>query len=189
MTRRTAWILAALLTFAGLDASAVGISLDPAQSTLSLGESVDVDLIVSGLGDMTAPSLGIFDIDVAYDPGVLQLNFVSFGSELSVLFPSIQIATPSIGSVNLFELSLDAAVDLDANQPGSFTIATLTFELVAFGSSAITPTVTTLGDGFALPLPVDSVRGATVSAIPEPSAAVLWAAGLLVLRGRLRRRL
>lgn len=189
MSRRStpACVLAVLLLFVALDAKAISFSMDPAGSVVGIGQSVDIDLNVSGLGDFAPDSLGVYDIDVAWDPNIITLNTVSFGSDLSILFPSVQTVTPGAGTVNLFELSLDFPSDLDTFQPGSFTIATLTFEVIDFGTSAVTPTVNVVGDADGLPLQLESVTGATVSAIPEPTSAVLWMAGLLVVHRRLRR--
>jgi hypothetical protein len=43
---------------------------------------VSVEVVVSELGDGAAPSLGSFDGDVTFDPGLLTYDDVAFGSEL-----------------------------------------------------------------------------------------------------------
>ena len=190
MTRRTLvpiWILALLFVSAG--AHAATISMVPAATTVGLTGSVDVDLNISGLGNLAPDSLGVFDIDLGYDAGIVSLDSVSFGSSLSVAFPSVQILTPSAGSVNIFELSLDSAADLHANQAGSFTIATLTFSRVAAGTTTLVASVNALGDALGAPLAFNVAPGTRITAaIPEPSAALLWVTGLVVLRNRLRAR-
>jgi hypothetical protein len=190
MTRRTlvsSWILALTLALVASNAQAVSISMDPSATLAGPGDIVAIDINVSDLDNFSADSLGVYDIDVAYDAAKIQLNAVSFGSELSVSFASITVDTPGAGTVNLFELSLDSVADLNANQPGSFTIATLTFELIVGGTSAITPTVNAFGDASGIAIALDSVTGATISAIPEPSSAVLWMVGLLAVRQRIRK--
>jgi hypothetical protein len=160
---------------------------------VGVGDSVAIALNVSGLVDAAAPSLGVYDIDVAWDPSVVSLSFVSIGDpllgdQLDIAgFGTITSIAFGAGTVSLFELSLDTAADLDAKQAGSFTIATLTFQLLVAGTSQITPSVVAIGDANGRPLQIESITGAVVSAIPEPSAAVMCVAGLLLVRSRIRR--
>lgn len=194
-TRHSApvWMLALIVALVAARADALTISMDPAASIVGLGGSVDIALNVSGLGDLSAPSLGVYDIDVAWDASVVQLDAVSFGDPLLgnqldlSSFGTIASVGLGAGTVSLFELSLDAPSTLDSLQAGSFTIATLTFQLIDVAATNITPTVVQVGDAFGRPLQIESVTGAVVSAIPEPSAAVLWMAGLLAVRSRIRR--
>jgi hypothetical protein len=193
-TRLSTQVLAFALiaAFTAARADAVSISMDPAAAEIGVGDSVDIALNVSGL-DAPGVSLGTYDIDVAWDPAVVQLSLVSIGDpllgdQLNLSgFGTFTTITFGTGTVNLFELSLDPPVTLDTLQAGSFTIATLTFQLVDFGESAITPTVVALGDALGDPLQVEAITGAVVSVVPEPSGAVLALAGLLLVRSRIRR--
>jgi hypothetical protein len=190
--RSTHWTLALLVAFTAARADAFSISMDPAASVIGIGDSVAIALNVSGLVDNAAPSLGVYDIDVVWDPSIVQLGIVSIGDPL--LGDQLNLAglgtfttiTFGTGTLNLFELSLDSIADLNDKQAGSFTIATLNFTLLAAGTSDITPTVIQVGDANGRPLAVESITGAVVSAIPEPSGAVLALAGLLLVRSRIR---
>jgi hypothetical protein len=174
-------------------ADAVSISMDPASSVVAVGDSVEIALNVSGLVDNAAPSLSSYDIDLTWDASVIQLSLVSIGDPVlgDQLDPAglgtVVSISFGVGSLNLSEQSLDSVADLDAQQAGSFTIATMTFQLLAAGPASITPSVVAMDDANGRPLPIESVTGATVSAIPEPSAAVLTVAGLLLVRTRIRR--
>jgi hypothetical protein len=180
--------LGLLVALAAARGDALTISMDPAASGIAVGDSVAIALNVSGLVDNAAPSLGNYEIDVAWDAGVVQLNGVSLGDQLALgVFGSTSTITIGAGTVNLLELSLESVADLNSLQAGSFTIATLTFQLIAVGSSAITPTVTVVRDATGSALAVDAISGAVVSAIPEPSTAVLCMVGLLRVRSRIRR--
>jgi hypothetical protein len=112
-----------------------------------------------------------------------QLDLFGFGSFTDV--------SPSIGLVNLFELSLDSASDLDSLQAGAFTLASLTFHTLSAGSSLLDIQINVLGDAFGLPLTagistadinvVNDTPPPPPNPLPEPNMLLLLAAGLLGL--------
>jgi hypothetical protein len=185
----------AALLLVALPTNAITISLNPATSTTTAGSSVDVALVISGLGAGAAPSLGVFDLDIGYNPAILNFSSVIFGDpilgdqlDLSGL-GSLNSFTPGTGSVNLFELSLDAATDLNALQADSFTLATLTFSELSAGVSPLNMSLNAIGDANGDPLTVDSV-GASVTvnpntnpgSVPEPAAWILIGLGVLTMQ-------
>jgi hypothetical protein len=153
---------------------------------VELGSPVDVPIVVSGLGDAAPPSLSSFDLDVSFDPSILAFDSVAFGDPLLGdqldLFGSGSLTDvlPGAGTVNLFELSFDLPSDLDTLQAGSFTLATLTFDTLALGTSAIDISANALGDAFGDPLVADLPSG-FVKVIPEPGSALLLAFGALAV--------
>jgi hypothetical protein len=82
--------------------------------------------------------------------------------------------------LNLFELSLDLASDLDTLQSGSFTLATLTFDTMAQGTSILNINVNALGDANGDSLVVD-VNTSSITVVPEPNAWFLFLSGLTSL--------
>ena len=167
------------------------VSLSPTAPTVSAGDTFTVDLQVSSLGAGNA--VGAYDIDLGFDPGLLSLTGVFFGSGLDVLgLGSLQFSTSGVGQVNLFELSLDTAGDLIALQPGTFVLATLNFFAVAPGTSAITLSLNALGDAYGDALPASLVAGSVMIAanasVPEPATYALVALALFVIVGVQRRR-
>ena len=43
------------------------LEFDPGMQEVAVGDTVDVGIVISGLGDDVAPSLGAFDLDVTFD--------------------------------------------------------------------------------------------------------------------------
>ncbi len=99
----------AAMICASFSAHAAIISVVPNAASIEQGNPVSVDITVSDLGDRTAPSLGVFDLDLSFNDSILSFNSVSFGNQLNLLgFDSLQLDDSSgAGIVNLFELSFD----------------------------------------------------------------------------------
>ena len=191
-------VVAALALHAGMSPAAMLDFIPPSQ-TVPPGPTVDVELAISGLGDLAAPSLSTFALDVNFNPGILGFNSVTFGDpvlgdQLDLFgLGSLTDFTPGAGSVILFELSFDLPTDLDTLQAGSFTLATLTFDTLGPGTSPLTFSVNTLADSIGDPLPVTAGVGSITVAnpIPEPASLLLLGsslAGFAALRRRSPRR-
>jgi hypothetical protein len=173
---------------------AASITLTPSSQSVDLGSQAVVSLDISGLGSGEAPSVGAFDIDLSFDSSILALNSVAFGDPLLGdqldLFSlgSILGAAAGAGTVNVFEISLDFADDLNLLQADAFTLVTFTFDTLSAGSSLLGLTLNALGDADGLSLDT-TLTGAAVNVaapppppveMPEPSA---WATYALLLVG------
>jgi len=175
---------AALITFllffvTPSSAIPIEIRFDPVSQTVPVGDTAEVALVISGLGDEIAPSVGVFDLDITFDPALLAFSNVVYGDQLDLFgFGSDQFTTPSVGSVNLYELSLDLPWDLDDLQADSFTLATLTFDTLSIGTSFLDIfSVNALGDSWGNPLTADVQRG-SISPVPEPATILLLVSGM-----------
>ena len=96
-----------------------------------------------------------------------------------------------IGSVNLYELSFDEAVDLNQYQPSAFTLVTITFDAIGTGITSLTMDINPFGDAWGDPLTIDSIGegNITVAApVPEPATMLLFGTGLAGLVTTLRRK-
>lgn len=163
-----------------------------------VGDAITVEVLINGLTDGAAPSLGVYDIDLSFNPALVELGAVAFGTGLDVLgLGSIQAATPGIGSVNLFELSLDTIDDLNNLQLGSFFLARVTFTALAAGVNTFGLTANVLGDAEGVAIPDVLVFSTSITirelapppgGIPEPATYAL-ALAALGLAARARRRL
>lgn len=183
--------------------AAITLDVDPASQAASVGDAVSVSVRISGLGSGSSPSLSTFDLNVTYDPEVLEIDTTDadgdgvidsivldpsgeldlFGLDLNVVFAD----SSGAGVVTLYELSLDLPSDLELLQSDSFPLAELVFTAKAAGDSPIDPSVNSLGDEQGEPLVADIENGsvsveASGGYAPEPIPAVsAWGLVLLSL--------
>ena len=190
MPRLLGLLGSALLALVALPSRAITIAVHPSTQTVAMGSSLEVSLVVSDLGDGVAPSLSSFDLDVTFDGGVLDFVGATFGDpvlgdQLDLGgFGSASGATPGPGVVDLFEISLDLPDDLDDLQAGSFALATLAFDAVGLGTSALGISIRVLGDAAGDPLTAEAAGG-SVTSVPEPAPLLLVLSGMVAL-GRWR---
>jgi hypothetical protein len=175
-------LMGLLLGMCVFPAQAVTIDFVPVSQSVSIGNSVEVSVRISGLGVTSdahdpASSLSAFDLDVCFDPTVLSFSMAQFGDPL--LGDQLDlfgfggysgVTAVTSGVVNIFELSLDSPDDLVALQVDSFILATLSFDALAKGVSALDVSINGLGDSVGNPLMAAVVSGSiqvTKKAVPE----------------------
>jgi hypothetical protein len=131
-----AWLLA---IHAPTPAHGITLSLQPASSTISVGGVGTVDVVISGLGNGVTPSLGGYILEISYDPALVLPTAVTFGPHLDAGIAGSSSAwmIVSPGTLGIDEVSFEDSAALNASQPPSFTLATLTFQGLAAGVSAI----------------------------------------------------
>jgi hypothetical protein len=184
--------------------AAIDIKVNPSAQDVDLGHQVNVTLVISGLTDLAPPALGSFDLDVLFDPAILSFGSASYGDpalgdqlDPTGLAGVVTSTTPGVGSVNLFGLSLEDAISLNALQAGQFTLGTLIFNAIGAGSSPLGLRLNDLSDAGGAALTADA-SGGTVRvqgpvAVAEPLTVLLVGSGLVgrqvsaVLRRRLKR--
>src|SRR6202022_4282685 len=143
---------------------AIFLSLVPSPATVTTGNTINVDVIISGLGH--PPSVGAFDLNVGFNPSILIPTAVTFGTFLGDpnLFEALtdfDFGTPGI--VEFAEVSLLSPSELDALQQSSFSLAALSFSAIGNGTSPFM----FLGNRR-----VDDAFGNKLP-IPEPATAIL----------------
>jgi hypothetical protein len=187
---RTGWfaLLAAAVMSVGVHAQ--GLSVKAPGVPVLVGVEASIDVMATGVVDGGAPSIGVFDFDLVFDPALLEIVSVQFGSGLDVLgLGAIDSVLTGTGTVNLLQLSLDTVEDLHALQPDEFSLATVTFLTLAAGTSALEVTVNAVGDAFGEPIPITVTNGEiAIVAVPEPASVVLMAGGLALVGGAIGRR-
>jgi hypothetical protein len=187
---RTASALALALLLLGARAEAVSIGVVPSHPSVATGDLLTVDVVVSGLGAGAAPTISSFDLDLSFEAPELAFVAIAFGSGLGTAGQVLSSSTLLPGPVVDFAAaSLLSSATLDADQPASFVLATITFQAGAEGSVALTIPqallADTTGSGGA-PIPVGELIGANVTVVPEPGALVLLGTGVAALTGRWR---
>jgi len=190
------------IAMAGLAASAsaqITLSLTPTTQTVSVNGLATYNLNISGLktnADYTGPVLGGYNIVLDFNSAIASAQSVSFGSSLAISGSDLQVADLSTsGQISLTEISYDSAAVLESSQSSSFTVATITFQGLTPGTTALTfdTANTSLSDENANTLDLINANGAslTVTAIPEPSCAAgvfgVVAVGACLLRRRFAR--
>jgi hypothetical protein len=173
--------------------------VSPSSQSVTLGSQVNVSLTVTGLGNKTVPSLGTFDVNVSFDATILSFNSTAFGDSIlgdqldpTGLGNTINFSNPGSGTVELFDLSLDSASQLNSLQAASFILGGVVFDTIGTGTSALDLTINALGDADGNSLSASIQNGSanvnTASAVPEPSSLLLFAgvAIVIVLRTQAR---
>jgi hypothetical protein len=188
LSRWLALIVTALMVASGVHAQGVGVRA-PGEPVV-VGSDLSIDVLATDMVAGGAPSIGVFDLNLLFDPAVLEVLSVQFGTGLDVLgLGAVESVVISSGRVNLLQLSLDTADDLHALQPGQFTLATVTFIARAAGSSALDLSVNAIGDAFGESMVVSVANGqVSVVPVPEVESLALMAAGLALVAGAARRR-
>lgn len=193
---RHGWLLSPAPVFLALgllvapsSLQAVTLSLDPGSATRTVGQTVSLDLAISGLGDNVAPSLGAFDITASFDPSILAFTSMAFGDPgLGNLLGPVAgtmdgfVVDAGLGTVNLFSVSLETVDDLNNTQPGQFILGTLSFLALAPGISDLTLGSILLSDASGAPLDA-VVQGAKITVNPHTTVpdGGSWPSGLFML--------
>lgn len=137
-TRSASVLLALVLSAWSLHVSANRIEFDPAVTNTTAGNIFAVDVVVSGFTALTPPlALSDFDLDVSYDPLLLNAVGVSFGTGLGAPPDISGFDLTSAGIVDLFAISFADYATLGGFQGDKFTLATLTFRAVAPGTDSL----------------------------------------------------
>ena len=194
-------LLGLVALLAAPPAAAVSLVLEASSDTVVLGETFTVDVLIDGtdgsLGDFASPSVGLFDLDVSFDDAAIAFLGVTFGSFLGD--PLTEAVTTgglsAPGVVDVAEISLLLPAQLDAIQPDGFLLATLEWQTLDVGPTAIALTQSEVGDAeipstpYDVPTPepiVVEVVPPNVPALGLPGLGVLFVTGLALL-GRVSR--
>ena len=180
MCRIAAGLALGLSLSAAAAVAAPIVSVTPVQQTANVGDTVFVDIDVSGL---TEP-VGGFSLLVGFDDTILSPVGHTIGAGLGA---NLDLSDPPANPYFLYAFSLEDPGDLAALQGSGFTLARLEFLATANGISPISLSSVDLSnaDGTAL-LPGVVVRNGQVCVggpcpVPEPVTGTLVLAGLAAM--------
>ncbi len=182
---KRAFLFALLAT---LSRAAPIITVSPASQTSPPGSTAAVQITIAGLGLHSAPSLGAYDLNVAFNPAILSFTGLTFGDPLNGdqldisgtgSISDFSILSP--GLLEFYEISLDSSTLLDTQQLDHFVLATLRFSTLAPGISPLTPSLNSAGDSVGASLAPSLVAGQiAVIQTPEPGTIGLLLIGTLL---------
>ncbi len=185
MARRMVTLIAVAVLVPGL-AAAGTLSISPSFRSVQIGTPVSVDLVYEGI----PPLVGAFDVDVRWNPGILNLTEVVFHDSLGDLSSVEDLWGESAngpGERNIFEVSLLSSQRLAELQgAGPIVFATIHFDTIGTGISAvefpITPhremTITNdLGSVMTSTFVDGGVEVTEAPPVPEPAGIVLLLSG------------
>lgn len=176
-------LLSAFFMMTAINAVSATISFQPENSVIAIGNSTDVDIVISDLGNQIAPSLGAFDFNLNYDSSIVSFANIVFGTGLDIFgFGTSNGIVNNVNSLNIYEVSYDWDTDLIDYQLDTFVLATVTFSAVSSGISALDLVVNDFADEAGNSMQVFSNSGSitvkTVS-VPETPVLLLFLTGLL----------
>jgi hypothetical protein len=164
---------------ASVASQAALVEIVPSSQTVNVGDNVIVDVLGSGFTTTTVGG----GFSLTFDPSVLDLQ--PAGVQLMGANPPAPPTLPWDSTFPRTEtLSPGSLADFSFNNfngvSGDFPIAHLIFKAVGAGSTALALSASGMfpfGDAIGTPMAVE-FQGATVTAVPEPAAWGLLAAGL-----------
>jgi len=174
-------VLALCLASSAHSIPIVSVDMDPStagiqnQRTVTAGDTFDVDIVIA---DVIPPDpLTGFEVELRFDGALLRALSAATGDFLPT--PTFELEnTISASTVSLASISTVLSGAL-----GGGTLATISFQATAPGYADLLlgNIILSAPFGVAIPYTLQPAR-ISVAAIPEPHAAVLFAAGLLVAR-------
>lgn len=159
------------------------ISLNVSPSPAGVGNTVLVDVVISGAVDLYA-----YQFSLLFNPAVLQATTSAEGSFLPTGGSTFFVGGTVDNTAGAVNFTVGSLLGLLPGVSGNGTLATLSFNAAAIGSSTLSFRDVLLLDSELLDITSTS-QGGAVSVVPEPSAWLMFGLGLVGVAGLARRRL
>lgn len=185
-------LLIAVILVSGSAQAIPTLTFSPSSTSAQLGTQVAVDVVVN---DLEPEFVSGYDLTFTYDSSILSIFNASF-TDLDGLFSDISV----LGEVtwNSSNFTLDDA-QLSASQGNSLTLASIVFDTIGLGTSALsfsyddltgsTPATALFPDALAHNTDSGSITVTSQSnTVPEPATMLLLGFGALGIVGTKRRK-
>ncbi len=139
---------------------------------MGVGETFSLDVAIRDVTDLFA-----FQFDLGFDPTILAAMSLSEGPFLPSGGGTIFIPGTIDNAAGAITSTGDSLLGLPPGVTGSGTLASVTFDALAFGTSPVTLSNVILLDSGLSPIAFDTEAGA-VNVVPEPATLLLFGSGL-----------
>jgi hypothetical protein len=158
------------------------VSLNINPNPAVIGSTVLVDVVISGAVDLYA-----YQFSLLFNPALLQATTTTEGSFLPTAGTTFFVAGTVDNTLGAVNFTVGTLLGLQPGASGNGTLATLSFNAAALGSSVL---------GFSDVLLLDSaladitpqLQAGVVSVVPEASTWLMFGLGLAGVAGFVRRR-
>lgn len=175
---RIVLLLGLMLSVGILSASAVPIlSIAPSTAVVQPSQSFSLDISITDALDLYA-----FQFDLAFDPAILSAGGITEGPFLPTGGATFFIAGTIDNVTGAITFTADTLQTAILGVDGSGTLATVSFQALALGTSPITLSSVVLLDSNLGDITASTADGTVmVSAVPEPSTWLLIVTGCVGL--------
>ncbi|MFH1162710.1 MAG: cohesin domain-containing protein [Pseudomonadota bacterium] len=175
---KIAWLLLIWIALSGSPAvEATTLSIEPASSVFSVGDPFSLDIRVADVTDLFA-----FQFDIGFSPSILFATSITEGAFLPSGGATFFISGTIDNGSGAISSTADALIGPILGVTGSGSLATVTFQALAAGSSKVDLSNVILLDSNFIEIDFTSPGGATVevqrtSPVPEPRTFLLLLSG------------
>lgn len=178
MVRRHGWTrhvlgtIAAAALMLSAQVSAQTLTLVPSPASPQPGQTLSLAVVASGLSDLYA-----WQFSLGFNPSVLQATTVTQGSYFGATTTSFGFAALN-NTTGLVDTVYQSMFGPGPGVSGSGTLATLNFNVLSVGTSPLVWSDVIFLNSLLGNISVQA-NNSSVTAVPEPTAALLFAAGLV----------
>lgn len=174
-----------LLLWVGLAASpvvtATTISIEPASSAFSVGDTVSLNINITDVTDLYS-----FQFDIGFSPSILSATSITEGPFLPSGGSTFFLPGTIDNVAGLISFNAGTLIGTIAGVNGGGVLAQVNFSAIGAGTSSVNLSGVTLLDSSLQDISADLVAGSVQvqgGAVPEPGIGSLLFAGLLSLFG------